>query len=115
VKVIRFSPPAITRQAKLAVDQVFWFWGRPLRVAKIHGDDPAAPVILEELATDDVALAGQYSLWGLDGVRRALAGKLNSRQMKEEPPCLPAAKPKAHKSELSPSSAARGTKRPSPG
>ncbi|MEI9995112.1 MAG: hypothetical protein WDM91_10990 [Rhizomicrobium sp.] len=43
-------PPAIVRPATLAVGTVFFFWGRPLRVERVQGTDPAAPVIVEELA-----------------------------------------------------------------
>lgn len=84
MSVLRFHRPAITRQAKVAVDQVVYFWGRALRVAKIHGDDPAAPVILEELGESAVALKGQLSLWSLDSLRRVGSGALKS-PLKEEP------------------------------
>jgi hypothetical protein len=80
MNVLRFDRPVVARQARLAVDQVFYYWGRALRIAKIHGDDPAAPVIVEELGL----AAGQLSLWSLDGVRRAMKGQLRS-PLKEEP------------------------------
>lgn len=47
--------------------------GRPLRVEKVMGDDAAAPVILEELTAWGNSLAGQFCLWSVDFVQRAMA------------------------------------------
>lgn len=67
----RFHPPALRRQAEIPVGMVFLFGGRPLIVRRVHGTDPAAPVIVEEL-TDAFALKGQLALWSLDCVQRVV-------------------------------------------
>lgn len=71
------APPAIVRPALPGVDTVFFHWGRPLRIARLYGEDPAAPVIVEELAdgwNGDIRYGkGQLSLWSLAGVTRVLA------------------------------------------
>lgn len=73
------APPPIVRAAEVAVGTVFWYWGRPLKVLRVHGTDAAAPVILEELAAgrngeDFTAYAaGQLSMWSLAEVRRIIA------------------------------------------
>lgn len=70
-----FAPPAIERAASIAVDAVFFHAGRALRVHRVHGNDNAAPVIVEELAPIGRALKGQFSLWSADAVRRCLIGR----------------------------------------
>ena len=70
------TPPPIVRPATVSVGLVFLFRGRPLKVTKVMGDDPAAPVIAEELAdgmNGDIPYAkGQYAMWSLAGVMRML-------------------------------------------
>jgi len=73
--ILAFAPPpAIVRSAAPAVDMVFWYWGRPLRVVSVHGDDPAAPVIVEELMdglNGDIRYGkGQLAMWSLAAVMR---------------------------------------------
>lgn len=70
--------PTIVRQAALPADLVFWFWGHPLRVVRVVGTDPAAPVIVEELVDSEFALSGQLGLWSLGSVRSVL--KWNERR-----------------------------------
>lgn len=63
----------VVQQAELPSGLVFWYWGRPLRVVRCEGADKAAPVIVEEMESHWAgALAGQLSIWSLDGVRLAL-------------------------------------------
>lgn len=64
--------PVLVRAAEIAADTVFMHAGRPLRVVKVTGTDPAAPVILEELVPWGDCLAGQLALWSADGVLRAI-------------------------------------------
>ena len=74
-----FATPRVERAAPAIADSVFWFGGRPLRVVRALGDDPAAPVICEELS-GDVSLPGQYALWSLDAVRKQFAANRLSRE-----------------------------------
>lgn len=67
-----FDHPVLARPAQLAVGMVFRFGGRFLRVHRVYGTDPAAPVIVEELADGPTSLKGQFALWGADGVVRAM-------------------------------------------
>jgi hypothetical protein len=69
-----FAPPQIVRHAEVPSGAVFNFAGRPLRVFRTYGSDPAAPVILEELAAFGTTLRGQLSIWSADAVMRALYG-----------------------------------------
>jgi hypothetical protein len=64
--------PKLVRAAEIACGTVFVHAVRPLRVVKVTGSDPAAPVILEELASWGDCLAGQLALWSADGVLRAI-------------------------------------------
>jgi hypothetical protein len=66
------APPVLERHAEVPAGMVFVYGGRPLMVVRVVGNDPAAPVICEELAEFGTTLRGQFSLWSLDGVRRAL-------------------------------------------
>lgn len=66
-----FERPTIERQAPIAVGYVFNYAGRLLRVVRVHGEDAAAPVILEELSDFGTTLRGQYALWSRDFVLRA--------------------------------------------
>ncbi len=63
----------IVRTAQVTEGAVFLYAGRPLRVARVTGDDAAAPVICEEMVSWGVSLAGQYCLWSVDLVVRAMA------------------------------------------
>lgn len=68
-----FALPVIERTASIAVGVVFNHGGRALRVHRAYGTDPRAPVIVEELASFGSTLKGQYALWSLDAVRRAMS------------------------------------------
>jgi hypothetical protein len=68
------QPPVVERRAEIPAGTVFAYGGRQLMVTKSYGTDNAAPVIVEEL-TDRYAIKGQYALWSLDCVRRAVAGR----------------------------------------
>lgn len=68
-----FNPPVLARPAQLSVGMVFSFGGRFLRVHRVYGSDPAAPVIVEELADGPTSLKGQFALWGADGVVLAIS------------------------------------------
>jgi hypothetical protein len=70
----QYALPGIQRRAELPAGTVFEYGGRALLVVKTRGTDPAAPVIVEEL-TDSVSLKGQFGLWSLDGVSRAIRRK----------------------------------------
>jgi len=65
--------PTIERSAEIPAGIVYSFAGRPLLVVKCYGSDPAAPVIVEELASfSPRVLRGQLALWSADGVSRAM-------------------------------------------
>jgi hypothetical protein len=68
----KLAPPVV-RTAQVTQGAVFMHMGRPLRVDKVTGDDAAAPVILEELTSWGISGAGQYCLWSVDFVTRAMA------------------------------------------
>jgi hypothetical protein len=68
---VKHPRPAIVRQAAIPAGLVFRFGGRYLKVIKAYGTDKAAPVIVEEI-TNMNGPAGQLSLWGADGVARAI-------------------------------------------
>lgn len=67
------APPVIERRAEIPEGAFVEHAGRALIVRSVHGTDPAAPVILEELSAVGQALAGQLSLWAADGVLRAMS------------------------------------------
>lgn len=72
-----FSPtiisPSIHRAAEIPAGAVFGYGGRFLKVVRVLGTDPAAPVIVEEMVSfGPVVLAGQLSLWAADGVSQAM-------------------------------------------
>jgi hypothetical protein len=68
-----FSPPIIESPASVPADAVFQYGGRSLRVHRVYGNDARAPVIVEELASfGETTLKGQFALWSLDAVRRAM-------------------------------------------
>lgn len=69
-----FGPLRLERRASIPARSVFNYAGRPLLVVRVVGDDPAAPVIVEELS-DAVTLKGQLGLWSADGVSRAMRGR----------------------------------------
>lgn len=68
------APPRLERTAPICPGEIVWLWGRALRVVRVAGEDPAAPVVVEELAPPAPALSGQYALWSADAVRRARVG-----------------------------------------
>ncbi len=55
----------IVRAAEIPAGLVFISDGRVYTVVRVHGTDARAPVIV-------VQHDGQYALWALDGVRRAI-------------------------------------------
>lgn len=68
-----FERPVIERPAALPSGLVFAYAGRALRIARSYGTAANAPVIVEELATFGTTLRGQYGLWSVDAVNRAIA------------------------------------------
>ncbi len=70
-----FAPPAIHRPAAIATGAVFNYAGRALRVYRVFGSVAGDVVIVEELASFGHSLAGQYGIWSVEAVSRALAGK----------------------------------------
>jgi hypothetical protein len=70
-----FDPPAIQRAAIIPAGAVFQFAGRPLRVRRVWGSQSGDVVIVEELVAFGKSLAGQYGIWSVEAVSRALAGK----------------------------------------
>lgn len=67
------TKPAIIRHATVPTGAVFVAEGRPLEVVKVCGTDPAAPVVVIEKVAVGRALPGQYGLWALAAVTRAMA------------------------------------------
>jgi len=68
---VKAEEPALRREAAIPSGIVFRYGGRYLKVIKAYGTDKAAPVIVEEV-TNMNGPAGQLSLWGADGVARAI-------------------------------------------
>jgi len=68
---VKAEKPTLRREAAIPSGIVFRFGGRYLKVVKAYGTDKAAPVIVEEI-TNVIGPSGQLSLWGADGVARAL-------------------------------------------
>jgi hypothetical protein len=81
--IVDLPRAALQRTVPVPAGTVFWYWGRALRVVSVRGDDPAAPVVVEEMGPIGDALAGQYALWSLDGVRRALRGNCQFAQTRK--------------------------------
>lgn len=81
LRLVPIDPPAIVRPATLEPGTMFWWQGRPLKVAKVYGTDAAAPVIVEELTGDAHLghLAGQYAIWSLDMVQQAILEQARRR------------------------------------
>lgn len=70
-----FDPPAIQRAAVIPSGAVFHFAGRALRVRRVWGSMAGDVVIVQELASFGSTLAGQYGIWSVEAVSRALAGR----------------------------------------
>lgn len=71
-----FDPPAIQQAAIIPSGAVFHFAGRALRVRRVWGSRAGDVVIVEELASfGKYSLAGQYGIWSVEAVSRALAGR----------------------------------------
>ena len=70
-----FDPPAIQRAAIIPAGAVFHYAGRALRVRRVWGSMSGDVVIVEELASFGKSLAGQYGIWSVEAVSRALAGR----------------------------------------
>lgn len=70
-----FDPPAIQRAAIIPAGAVFHFGDRALRVRRVWGSMSGDVVIVEELASFGKSLAGQYGIWSVEAVSRALAGR----------------------------------------
>lgn len=68
------TPPVVERRAEIPAGTIFTFAGRALRVVRTYGTDAAAPVICEELCDGPRWLRGQYAMWGLFGVSKAMRG-----------------------------------------
>lgn len=70
-----FSMPVIERPSRIHAGMIFGYGGRLLRVHRVYpGDDPATPVIVEELAGGSLWLAGQYALWSAGSIMRVMNG-----------------------------------------
>lgn len=63
----------IERRAEIPAGAVFTYAGRPLRVRRVWGSMAGDVVIVEELAAFGNSLAGQYGIWSVEAVSRALA------------------------------------------
>lgn len=70
-----FDPPAIQRAAIIPAGAVFHYAGRALRIRRVWGSMAGDVVIVEELASFGQSLAGQYGIWSVEAVSRALAGR----------------------------------------
>lgn len=70
-----FDPPAIQRAAIIPAGAVFYFAGRALRIRRVWGSMAGDVVIVEELTSFGKSLAGQYGIWSVEAVSRALAGR----------------------------------------
>jgi hypothetical protein len=68
-----FAPPEITRPASLPSGVVFTYAGRAMRIARTYGTAGNSAVIVEELAEFGTTLRGQYGLWSVDAVSRAIS------------------------------------------
>lgn len=64
--------PIIERRAEIPAGAVFTFAGRPLRVYRVMGTRGGDVVIVEELMSFGTTLRGQYGLWSVEAVTRAL-------------------------------------------
>jgi hypothetical protein len=67
-----FAPPVIERAATISTGAMFEHAGRTLRVYRTYGTDARAPVIVEELGEFGSTLRGQFALWSVDAVKRAI-------------------------------------------
>lgn len=70
-----FALPVMQRTATIPAGAVFHYAGRALRIHRVFGSVSGDVVIVEELASFGASLAGQYGIWSVDAVTRALAGK----------------------------------------
>lgn len=70
-----FAPPAMHRPASIPAGAVFHYAGRALCVRRVWGSMSGDVVIVEELASFGKSLAGQYGIWSVEAVSRALAGR----------------------------------------
>lgn len=70
-----FTPPVIERRAEIPAGAVFMYAGRALRVYRVFGSVAGDVVIVEELASFGRSLTGQYGIWSVEAVSRALAGR----------------------------------------
>ncbi|MBY0432355.1 MAG: hypothetical protein K2Q10_14255 [Rhodospirillales bacterium] len=71
---MRRVTPVLVREAAIPAGLVIIALDRPLRVVRVAGADPAAPVIVEEMAGPN---RGQLGLWSLAAVAAAMAVPLN--------------------------------------
>ena len=58
---------------RLVVGQQFVFAGRVLEIVRVYGEKDASPVVVMEHNPPPPALPGQYALWSVDRVERAIA------------------------------------------
>jgi hypothetical protein len=70
-----FDPPSIQRAAIIPRGAVFHFAGRALQVYRVFGTIAGDVVIVEELASFGSTLKGQWAIWSVEAVSRALAGR----------------------------------------
>lgn len=64
--------PALHRAASIPRGAVFTYAGRPLQVYRVMGTQGGDVVIVEELASFGTTLKGQFGLWSVEAVTRAL-------------------------------------------
>lgn len=70
------KPALIQHQsAPIQPGQVVHLLGRLVVVQSVHGSDPAAPVIVEEMAPLGHALRGQYGLWPMRAFSDVASGR----------------------------------------
>lgn len=67
-----FIQPVIERRAEIPAGTIFSYGGRSLLVTKTYGTNAAAPVIVIEIAESAASLKGQYALWSVQDVQRAM-------------------------------------------
>lgn len=67
--------PAMHQAATIPRGAVFHYAGRALRVCRVWGSMSGDVVIVEELASFGSSLKGQYGIWSVEAVSRALAGR----------------------------------------
>lgn len=78
MKPALIQPPALRQHqsAPIQPGQVVQFLGRLVIVQSVHGSDPAAPVIVEEMVPLGHALRGQLGLWPMRAFGDPASGRV---------------------------------------